>query len=91
MKILKTASSLGGRSLGRGYVKYNGEEYVPARRDDPDSIYGTAFNFSSVQPRQEIRTEVWFMLSISRVEARAVKDIDIPKNLHTFEDAFIKE
>ena len=67
-KILKTASSSGGKSLGRGYVEYDGEEYVPAERDNHDSIYGAAFNFSGVQPYQEIRTDVWFRLSISKVD-----------------------
>lgn len=68
VKILKTASSSGGESLGRGYVVYDDEEYVLAERDDHNSIYGAAFNFSGVQPYQEIRTDVWFRLSISKVD-----------------------
>lgn len=72
VKILKTASSSGGRSLGFGYVKYNGEEYVQAERDDHDSIYGAAFNFSMVQPYQEIRTDVWFTLSTSNVDMSGI-------------------
>jgi transglutaminase-like putative cysteine protease len=68
VKILKTASSLGGKSLGSGYVEYDGEEYVLAERDDHDSIYGVAFNFSGVQPHQEIRVDIWFSISISKID-----------------------
>lgn len=68
VKILKTTSSSGGESLGSGYVVYDGEAYVLAERDDHDSIYGAAFNFSGVQPYQEIRADVWFKLSISKVD-----------------------
>ncbi len=68
VNTVKTASTSGGESLGRGYVKYNGEEYVQAERDDHDSIYGASFNFSDVKPHQEIRADVWFRLSISKVD-----------------------
>jgi len=70
--ILKTASSSGGKSLGFGYVRYDGEEYVPAGGEDHDSIYGAAFNFSTVQPYQEMRTDIWFRLSISKVDMSGI-------------------
>lgn len=53
-----------------GYVKYNvaTEEYNLADKNDQDSIYGATFLFTDVRPYQEIKAEVRFKLSISKVD-----------------------
>lgn len=58
-------------ALGSGYAKYNvntGEHDLPADKEDHDAIYAVTFDFTDVQPYQEIKVEVWFKLSISKVD-----------------------
>ena len=57
-------------ALGSGYAKYNlntEEHDLPADKEDHDAIFAATFDFTDVQPYQEIRSEVWFKLSISKV------------------------
>jgi hypothetical protein len=70
VRILQTASSSGGKTLGVGYVKSNvtSGKYDLTEREDHNSIYGAQFNFTDVEPYQEIRTDVWIKLSISKVD-----------------------
>ncbi|MFB0567858.1 MAG: transglutaminase family protein [Candidatus Bathyarchaeia archaeon] len=71
VRLLKTRP----RALGSVYSKYNviSEEHdLPTNKDDHDAIYGVAFEFSDVKPYQEIRAEVWFKLSISKVDMSLV-------------------
>jgi len=62
-------------ALGSAYSKYNvvsEENDLPANKGDHDAIYGVAFEFSDVKPYQEIKAEVWFKLSISKVDMSLV-------------------
>jgi len=54
-----------------GYFTYNpasGEHDISTSKDDHDAIYGATFEFTDVQPYQEIKAEVWIKLSISKVD-----------------------
>jgi len=67
IRLLKTEPT----ALGSGYAKYNvvSEEHnLPANKDEHDAIYGVNFEFTDVKPYQEIKAEVWFQLSISKVD-----------------------
>jgi len=67
IRLLKTEPT----ALSSGYAKYNvvSEEHdLPANKDEHDAIYGVNFEFADVEPYQEIKAEVWFQLSISKVD-----------------------
>lgn len=66
------------RALMRAYVKYDEEqkEYLPAKREDQDSIYISQFEFD-FQPYQEIKAEVWFKLSVSKVDMSGILREDV--------------
>ena len=65
---------------GSGYAKYNvdSEEHdLPADKQDHDAIYAANFDFTDVQPYQEITAEVWFKLSISKVDMSEILSKDV--------------
>jgi hypothetical protein len=67
VSLLKTEPT----ALGGGYAKYNvntGEHDLLAEKGDHDAIYATTFDLTNVQPYQEIKVDVWFKLSISKVD-----------------------
>ena len=66
------------RALMRAYVKYDEEqkEYLPAKREDQDSIYISQFEFD-FQPYQEFKADVWFKLSISKVDMSGILREDV--------------
>jgi len=67
IRLLKTEPT----ALGGGYAKYNvisGEHDLPANKEEHDAIYGVSFEFTDVKPYEEIKVEVWFQLSISKVD-----------------------
>jgi len=71
VRLLKTAPV----ALGSGCSKYNvtSEEYdIPADKEDHDAIFGATFESINVQPYQEIKTELWLKLSISKVDMSGI-------------------
>lgn len=74
IRVLQTSP----RALVRTYAKYDEEkkEYFPAQREDQDSIYVSQFQFD-FQPYQEIKADVWFKLSISKVDMSGILREDV--------------
>ncbi len=73
IEILQTSP----RALG-AYLKYGEEqkEYILAQKEDQDSIYVSQFE-SDFQPYQEIKADVWFELSISKVDMSGILREDV--------------
>ncbi len=70
ISVMQTAP----RASGMAYTVFDidTKEYVPASKDDHNSIYAVGYDFIDVQPYQEIKTEVWFKLSASKVDMSGV-------------------